>query len=129
MTTYHNFYECEDCDEQWEDEECDSGHNDHCPSCDAEIEPYKSEITEYGTEIRISVTERDTTQGSYVSLRYSCSPRHDSPNHIECATFADALEELVRQLDLHDITKHPITLDFRGVDAEKRQAIRRALEV
>lgn len=38
---YRNFYRCE-CGEEWEDE-WDSMCNDHCPSCDSEIEPYKSE--------------------------------------------------------------------------------------
>lgn len=42
-TRFHNYYECVDCDERWEDDNCDSAHNDRCPKCNHEIEPYKSE--------------------------------------------------------------------------------------
>lgn len=31
------------CGTQWSDDDCDSYHNDRCPECNAEIEPYKSE--------------------------------------------------------------------------------------
>lgn len=37
-----NHYECEDCDIQWSDE-WSCACNDKCSSCNAEIEPYKSE--------------------------------------------------------------------------------------
>ncbi len=30
------------CGEDWEDDECDSMHNDKCPKCNKEIEPYES---------------------------------------------------------------------------------------
>lgn len=39
---FNNFYHCPVCDEKWEDE-WDSTCNDHCPGCDAEIEPYHSD--------------------------------------------------------------------------------------
>lgn len=38
---YKNHYRC-DCGAEWTDE-WDCMCNDHCPDCDAEIEPYKSE--------------------------------------------------------------------------------------
>jgi len=39
------------CGTEWEDSECDSMHNDHCPVCDREIEPYKSKENATGEEI------------------------------------------------------------------------------
>lgn len=39
---YRNYYKCPNDGEEWEDE-WDSMCNDHCPKCEAEIEPYKSE--------------------------------------------------------------------------------------
>ena len=39
---FHNFYTCASCGTDWEDF-WDSACNDHCPECDAEIEPYLSE--------------------------------------------------------------------------------------
>jgi hypothetical protein len=41
----------EHCGVEWDLEECDSFHNDHCPICDREIEPFSAtEYTEEGTE-------------------------------------------------------------------------------
>lgn len=46
MPWYLNHYRHEDCPVQpgveWDDE-WDCMCNDHCPACDAEIEPYESE--------------------------------------------------------------------------------------
>lgn len=39
---YTNFYRCPECRIEWEDT-WDSMCNDHCPQCEAEIEPYDSE--------------------------------------------------------------------------------------
>ena len=39
---FRNFYRCPDDGAEWQDE-WDSACNDHCPKCDAEISPYKSE--------------------------------------------------------------------------------------
>jgi hypothetical protein len=37
------------CGIDWEDDDCDSFHNDHCPVCGKEIEPHKSvEYTDEG---------------------------------------------------------------------------------
>lgn len=41
-TLYRNFYLCSECSTEWQDV-WDSMCNDHCPNCDAEIEPYRSE--------------------------------------------------------------------------------------
>ena len=42
-----NEYHCADCEETWDDE-WSSTCNDHCPSCDAEVEPRRStEISEH----------------------------------------------------------------------------------
>lgn len=41
LRRFCNFYKC--CGVEWQDDECDSEHNDHCPRCDDEIEPYRSE--------------------------------------------------------------------------------------
>ncbi|HEX3861275.1 MAG TPA: hypothetical protein VHY35_06235 [Stellaceae bacterium] len=39
---FRNHYHCDDCDEEWDDEwSCMC--NDKCPSCNKEIEPYKSD--------------------------------------------------------------------------------------
>jgi len=39
------------CGEEWSVSDCDSFHNDHCPVCDKEIEPYQStEYTEDGVK-------------------------------------------------------------------------------
>lgn len=53
----HNFYRHIGCiddftkkDIEWDDPDCDSEHNDHCPICDAEIEPYESEWYEVENE-------------------------------------------------------------------------------
>lgn len=46
---YENFYY--HCGQEWSDPECDSMHNDHCPVCDGEIEPYKSVELATGEEI------------------------------------------------------------------------------
>ena len=42
---FRNFYRCPNCRIEWQDE-WDSMCNDHCPQCDAEIEPYDSEDIE-----------------------------------------------------------------------------------
>lgn len=52
VRTAHNFYRHEDCPAwiqathkdtiEWDDPDCDSAHNDKCPACNAEIEPYKT---------------------------------------------------------------------------------------
>jgi len=39
---WRNFYLCPDCDVEWEDV-WDCQCNDRCPSCNKEIQPYKSE--------------------------------------------------------------------------------------
>jgi rubrerythrin len=39
---YRNLYRCSECGTEWEDE-WNSTCNDRCPTCDTEIEPYKSE--------------------------------------------------------------------------------------
>lgn len=44
-----NFYK--HCGEEWVDAECDSHHNDHCPKCNGEIEPYKSVHNATGEEV------------------------------------------------------------------------------
>ncbi len=39
---YHNYYRCDDCNEEWEDDHscmCD----DQCPKCEKPHSPYKSE--------------------------------------------------------------------------------------
>lgn len=39
------------CGEEWTVEGCDSFHNDRCPKCETEIQPYQStEYTEEGTK-------------------------------------------------------------------------------
>lgn len=39
------------CGEEWVVEDCDSFHNDRCPVCEAEIQPYQStEYTSDGTK-------------------------------------------------------------------------------
>lgn len=45
---WNNYYY--HCATEWNDPDCDSQHNDHCPVCDAEIEPYMSE-DEDGNEV------------------------------------------------------------------------------
>jgi hypothetical protein len=40
-----NHYHCDACDIEWDDE-WSCACNDHCPSCNAEIEPYESEDVE-----------------------------------------------------------------------------------
>lgn len=46
---YENFYH--HCGTDWSDPECDSMHNDRCPICNAEIEPYKSVENESGETV------------------------------------------------------------------------------
>lgn len=43
---YRNFYRCP-CGEKWQDD-WDCKCNDRCPSCDKEIEPYKSKKLKEG---------------------------------------------------------------------------------
>lgn len=39
------------CDTDWTVENCDSFHNDRCPSCDTEVQPIRStEYTDEGTK-------------------------------------------------------------------------------
>jgi hypothetical protein len=42
VAKYTNFYRCSECGTEWQDE-WDCTCNDRCPTCNAEIEPYKSE--------------------------------------------------------------------------------------
>ena len=45
---FRNYYECPDDGEEWEDEHsCQC--NDRCPSCNKEIEPYKSDTLDFDT--------------------------------------------------------------------------------
>lgn len=44
LTRWRNHYR--HCGEEWEDDDCDSQHNDRCPKCDEEIEPFESEEVE-----------------------------------------------------------------------------------
>jgi hypothetical protein len=44
MTIYENKYHCVPCNHSWTVENCDSMHNDRCPACDAECEPYDSDV-------------------------------------------------------------------------------------
>ena len=46
---FTNFYF--HCGQAWDDPCCDSMHNDHCPVCNAEIEPYMSKENKSGDEI------------------------------------------------------------------------------
>jgi len=41
MPRVHNFYY--HCYVEWDDDDCDSFHNDECPICGKEIEPYSSD--------------------------------------------------------------------------------------
>jgi len=41
LTTYRNFYQCDECGTRWTDE-WDCMCNDRCPKCCSEIEPYDS---------------------------------------------------------------------------------------
>lgn len=43
MPKYRNKYHCADCNTSWEDDDCDSMHNDRCPDCNKEIQPEASE--------------------------------------------------------------------------------------
>lgn len=47
---FRNYYECPDDGETWEDEHS-AMCNDHCPKCNAEIEPYKSDTLDYDTGV------------------------------------------------------------------------------
>ncbi len=42
MSWFINFYHCDQCDTEWEDQ-WDCMCNDKCPECNAEIEPTESE--------------------------------------------------------------------------------------
>lgn len=46
---FENFYY--HCKTEWSDAECDSMHNDRCPVCNKEIEPYRSRENKTGEEI------------------------------------------------------------------------------
>jgi hypothetical protein len=41
LTTYRNFYQCDECGTRWTDE-WDCMCNDRCPKCSCEIEPFDS---------------------------------------------------------------------------------------
>lgn len=49
MKTVTNHYE--HCSEEWELSECDSFHNDRCPSCDQEITPVVSIVYDEGGDM------------------------------------------------------------------------------
>lgn len=94
MTTYRNKYECENCNKTWEDDECDSTHNDRCPDCNAEIEPYESEVIDEETEIEIRIVH---PRKNFCQGRVSCAPRHDSPDHFD----GKSVEEVFGKIMLH----------------------------
>jgi hypothetical protein len=61
---YTNYYY--HCGTEWEDGECDSMHNDRCPVCNAEIEPYKSMDNK---------TFEDTIHADLDKLKAKANPR------------------------------------------------------
>lgn len=83
------------CGTQWSDDDCDSFHNDRCPVCNAEIEPYKS---------------KDISDPEYVHHPLSNEIAFDFASGMVIATqnLVDKVED-IRGIDVEHYVGHRIT--------------------
>lgn len=95
---FHNFYECP-CGETWEDH-WSCACNDKCPSCNAEIEPYKSRVEPYVIElpcygIRVELNQVDPEDGEKFIGGTIQSKMHDGDAELPFNAAIEALESMI----------------------------------